>query len=99
MLTLMSEKRGFRAGLAAGRLAADQPVAVRRRRPEDSAERAVRRRDPPPVPAFVLMAVSIALILGSGDLQHALGLSGPLPEILGVFLSGVSVMMLKPRRR
>jgi len=100
MLALMSEERGFRAGLEAGKRAADVPVARRRRRdPGESTAQARRRRDGPPLLAFALMAVSIALILGSNDLQHAMALSGPLPEVFGIFLSGVSVMMLRPPKR
>ena len=94
------EKSGFRAGLEAGRRADDQPVAVRRRKQPEPGQ-APRRQggDRPPIPAFLLMAVSIALILGSNAIDRALGMSGPTPEVVGIFLSGIAVMMLRPPRR
>ncbi len=100
MLAAMSEKGGFRAGLDAGRRAAQEPVAVRRRKqPEQAGEAQRRRRDRPPLAAFGVMAIAIVLILGNNFFQKALGFSGPTPEVAGVFLSAVSVLMLRPPRR
>jgi hypothetical protein len=100
MLALMSGKGGFREGIEAGRRAAQQPVAVRRRRKGDGGDAGTprARRERPPLAAFGVMAVSIVLILGSSGIQHALGMTGNLVEIAGIFLSAVSVMMLRSAR-
>ena len=101
MLAAMSEKSGFRSGLEAGRrAAASEPVVVRRRKQPDAGEQpARRRRERPPLAAFAVMAVSIVLILGTGGISKALGLATTTPEVIGILLSAVGVLMLRRPRR
>jgi hypothetical protein len=89
----MADRGGRRGGRSF-----EQPVAVRRRAAAP-AEPARARGERPPLPAFVVMGVSILLMLFSDPLQRALHTQGPLPLIVGIFLSGIGVMMLKPPGR
>jgi hypothetical protein len=99
MLAAMGDRDGLRAGRGAGRAAADEPLVVRRRRRTGPQEAGgPRRPEGPPLAAFALMAVAIALILGNDAIQRRLALGGPTPEIVGLLLSAVGVMMLRPPR-